>query len=223
MPAKTISPLAGFPHTTQYINAQGQKEHKIADWAPSPGCVKARDSILGAWGVVTGAYGLFVAAQCNFELGAIAVVCTGGCLAYGVAWTVVRAALRLRFKVRVTPDLVIITRYLIWSRHYDRKEGRGFALIPHDLTLHEQRAHELAQAEAAHRGKVLRKKPIYGDSYYVVYWNGSELVVIAVIYGIKDASRVAVRLQHVDQIHDHDLRTGAASQGGHRAAEPGGL
>ncbi len=223
MPAKTISPLSGFPSTTQYINAQGQKEFKVAAWAPTPSCVRARDALLSCWAVVLVVYGLLVAARCNFDLVPIAVIAAAGGLAYGTVWVVLNAALRIYFNVRLTQDRVITNPFPFWSRHYDRKEGCGFALAPHDLMLQEQRAHELAQAEAAHRGKVLRKKPIYGDSYVVIYWNGSQRVDIAVIYGVKAASAVVTRLQHLDHLLDHELRTGASSQGGHMAAEPGGL
>ena len=225
MPARTISPLDGYPSTRQITDAEDCLAYEISFRAPTPGCIRLTDALLDAWGTALVVLFGAVALRTDFDLHTMAIGGGAGAAAYFGVSLALKFVLQRKTKLTLSVGQVKTYPFPFWSRRYDRKNG-GFAMFTHDLLVHEQRAHELAQAEAAHRGKVLRKKPLFGDSFHVVFFNGDQRVDVATIYGTKKANAVIRRLQYLDAALDHVARSGNGKVGGSDANwtnDPGGL
>lgn len=93
-------------------------------------------------------------------------------------------------------------------RRYDRNLEHQFALLLHDKAQEEARELDFKAREAASKGKLLKQKPYYGDSFHVVLVHGGHRRDLLTVYGLKEAAAIVARLQFCDRCLNEAVQMG---------------
>lgn len=128
-------------------------------------------------------------------------------MSFPLLWLVYRHLIAKRTLVEFTPEDFRVKTLLGW-RHFDRRHAHAFALLPHDKAPDERDAHDLAMRKAQLKGKAIRKKRYYGDSFHLSYDYLGQRNDLMTIYGHKRALAVQARLRACDEVMDGVLRRG---------------
>lgn len=204
--------LAGKPVTRQTRDENGQPVYTIKAAVLTPFCKKLVDSFkehVAAFLVL--AVGL-VSIDAGWNVVVALVLAGPAVLVYAVTGLAITMLLRSRTSIEMRADS-ISKPGLFGRKRFDRAATHSFALYVHDKAQKEQREQEEKVAQAAAKGKVLRLKPYYADSFHVVMIYGTRRVDLLQVYGIKDAEAVLQRLALCDGLLDEAIGMGEKFHG----------
>lgn len=206
-----ISPLADKPSTRMSRDKDGLPVYTVNPAVLTPLRAKAVDQIkLHVQGTLVLVLVLMVITS-GFNLLLGAVLALPAWILYMVVSWAVTAVFRCRTEIRMSVATISRTG---WSRqHFDRKVTHSFVLYVHDKAQKEQRQQEEQIANAGAKGKVLRLKPYYADSYHVCLMHGTTRRDLVEVYSIKDAEAILQRLALCDALLNEAAGMGTAFHG----------
>lgn len=205
---KVVSPLKGAPRTKEKRDASNKSTFNITCDVLTPERAMVVDWLLQAVALLLL---LAIVVTCNDAGWPVAMVIRLSLFAglvYLAASYALRDLLSKQTFIKMNEDYVYTYPYYILTKAYDRKKEHTFTVIQHDKALDESRRHEKAVAEASMRGRLLRKKPYYQDSWHIVYVNGHTRVDLCTVYGAKEASAILNRLMFCDRVLNQQLGIG---------------
>jgi hypothetical protein len=107
----------------------------------------------------------------------------------------------------LTLDQFSVEKMFGW-RHYDRLLPHRFALVQHDWAQAEQENAEFQAAQAQRRGKLIRKRRWYSNSFHVSFDYIGQRNDVLTVYGQKKALAILTRLNACDNVLDALARRG---------------
>ncbi|MFM9926750.1 hypothetical protein VLK31_27455 [Variovorax sp. H27-G14] len=206
-----LSPLAGKPATRMSRDKNGLPVFKIRTSVLTPLRAKAVDSIKSFVGGALMLFVVFTVFANDFNWMAGCVVAVPACAVYFMAGWTVTALFRQRTNIEMSVDALVRIGWRL--KRYDRRYSHSFVLYVHDKAQDEQRAHEEKIAQAGAKGKVLRLKPYYADSYHVCLMHGTTRRDLVEVYSLKDAELILQRLALCDALLNEAAGMGNAFHG----------
>ena len=226
MATRTKNPVSGFPRTWQFTDTDGNPVYRIKPRIYTPIRAKIRDNCLKGVAWIMALTCLFVILDSNNVDGAfvgVLAIQAGQALAI-FAMLIFYTALRTE-RVVMSADVIAVRRWWGWKR-FERNEPHMFYVTIHDWAVREHERIAEKVHEAAQKGKKLRIKAYFGQSFHIVLSYGGQRHDLMTVYGAKEADAVLGRLQYCDFRLDEAMSGRGGSSGqqsGGSGYAPGGL
>ena len=209
---KFHSPLAGRPVTREARDADGLPIYTVRTSVLTPLRAKAVDQIKETAAALLIGLTFLTALTSGFNLLIVAVLAVPAALFYFVFGWMVSVLFRRRTDIELSATA--ISRLGVFGpKNFDRRITHSFVLYTHNKAQKEQREHEEKIALAGAKGKVLRLKPYYGDSYHVCLQHGTTRRDLVEVYDIREAEAILQRLAFCDGLLNDAIGLGAAFHG----------
>lgn len=199
MQSDHISPLAGKPRTVMTIMKSGTPVFRVKARALTPRRARAADQVHSVltvlWAIRCVVAFSNLPSRGLIEILVMVAMFGGGSL---VLRGTVRAAMASTTEIVLSADTIRFRRWLFW-RNYNRRLEHHFALSLHEGAAEEARAMDIKSREAAAKGRVLKQKPYWGESFHVWLSYGGHPVILLDVYGPKEATAIVARLTYCDR------------------------
>jgi hypothetical protein len=205
-------PLSGRPLTLESKDHHGQPIFKIKPEALTPFRCKAADALIQLTGfvlVIACALDIFNLLEIFVE--PVLKVMAMALIAYVLLAWLFKTILKQTTSINMTTEAISIRRWYGWVRYHRHLEHQ-FALLNHDKMRDEQQRHEYEIRQASAKGKVLRKKAYYADSFHIVLVYAGHRRELLTVYGQKEAVAIVTRLQYCDRRLNEAISMGAGSR-----------
>ena len=208
MNTKTEHPLRGKPRTIVRHDKKGVPTFYVNpnELTPFRAIVADRIDTAKGWGLAALSV-VFVSDHPEFDLLHIALVAA---MAYAMhkatKWVITELA-RRQTSIAMSTDAISVRTLFGWRR-YDRNLEHAFGLIRHDGAKAEYERHDMEIREAASKGKLLQKKAYYGESFHVALSYAGHRVDLLTVFGQKEATAIAARLQYCDRCLNEAVHMG---------------
>ena len=100
-----------------------------------------------------------------------------------------------------TPKEFRVKTFWGW-RTYDRTLTHRFVMLKHDKTREERARHEAIIRAGQQQGRFIQPKPIYGDSFHIIFEYLGQRIDVATVYNQRRATAVAARMKACDKVMD---------------------
>lgn len=208
MPVKVQSPLEGAPRTKEHRDASNRSSFDISCDVLTPERVIVIDWLMNAFSRLLILSVIVLSNHENWQSIATAQWGIEAVVLYYATGILLRELLSKHTFIKMTPDHIVTHPLCSRRKYYDRKQEHTFTVIQHDRAIEESRKHEKEIAEASTRGRVLRKKQYFQDSFIVVYVNGHTRVDLCSVYDAKEAAAILNRLVYCDRVLNQQLGVG---------------
>lgn len=204
----TVSPYHGFPATHQILDRNGKRAFVIQPCYLTPLAARAVLFTANLLAISLMLLGFSFLADHPELSGWLWIV------AFSAPW-LLRPLLEefmtivfRKTKTMMLTELTFEVRGVLGRKIYDRTLGHKFSLVGHDYTQAEKRYHEHVVRQAAQKGKVIAKSPIFGESFHLSYDFLGQRNDVLTVYGQKTALAIVTRLKACDEVLNNQMGGG---------------
>lgn len=206
--APVISPFEGKPETRQIIDQNGRVRFEIEARELTPWRAKIVDALATFFALVLTSVFVYAGFKYPEECWVYIFLAPFMPFLFGAMFRLgLTKSLRKQTLLVVSTNEFAVQKGQQWLK-FDRRIDHRFSLLPHDKAKKETEDNEFAVRLAQSKGRVVRKKRYFGESFHLTYEYLGQRNDIAVIFGRKEALAVLTRLKACDTIMDMQANKG---------------
>ena len=192
------NPLSGLPVTFELLDGHGKPTFTIKPEELTPLSCKAADGFKFMIGVILSITCVLAILDLpEFFVEPVLRTIVPAVIAYFALVWMFRCVLKRNTHIVMTTEAIRVRRWYGWMR-YNRNLDHQFALLNHDKMRDEQQRHEYEVRQASAKGKRIKKKAYYADSFHIVLVYAGHRRDLLTVYGQKQAVAIVTRLQYCD-------------------------
>lgn len=204
----TISPFEGEPRTWTKTDQNGQPIMLVRICEMTPERVPWADGLGDVFTLLLVGLSFYILQSLEsvhllvWAGGLIGPLFLRPCLAWLFHWAMAKEKW-----VMFTPTEFRVQTLTGW-RVYDRTLTHRFVMMKHDRTREERDRHEAKMRTAQRSGRIIQPKPVYGESFHIIFEYLGQRIDVATIYRQPRATAVAARLKACDKVMDTQNKMG---------------